>query len=684
MLRGRAPRARVAHVVVAIAAVIGVVVLGRAAGLGVAAGAGALAVLAAWSALGTWVLRALGSAVVATLSLLAFNVVTDPLGDPPILLGLVVALVVYGWAAFWYLRVATVGRKVAAWIAVVQAVGFVVVLPFAFADRDEDRGAVPTRAAVPSRLDLLIVTPASGPGAVATLPDVAGLGVARDFDVRYSVGTAAGTSVRWTLVDSPDEDGALRAARAGGPPVDAVPQPRADADVLVLLVVDGTPAVIEDPAGLPDVRATAREVGRWRRVARAAAPAGTPAYALLQTTSRGRIERWRRFSDPGGAVSVQALASPTVTEAAVRLAIGAPTSHADFALAMKHRPLLRFDVAEPAPLPLAIEALFAGGRISQCEDRRAAGSSCAVIRDPRDLVNGGTHLELRLPSPAQLRRQARLDQDSGEGDERDPAVAGAPPAATPLLQRFEPRPAGELSSAIYVHPVGVETGNRRLLYLDYWWYLPYNPAGSGDGAFCGAGLVIPGVSCFDHESDWEGVTVVIDRTGAEPRPIAVHYASHSDVVRYDWASLRGRWDRDPKFRRFLAGVPDAAERPLVFVAAGTHASYPVPCSRGCVQTPHPTREERPHRGTLRWAGNDTARCARTRCVRLLPTRAGGTLPALWNGFDGVWGRRHCVLRVYCNSTSPPAAPGKQGRYRHPTRYNGYVERGRFRKVGFAE
>jgi hypothetical protein len=683
VLSSRLRRTKVAQIVVAIAAVIGVVVLGRAAGVGVAAGAGALAVLAAWSALGVWVLRVLGSAVVATLSLLAFNVVTDPLGDPSILLGLGFALIVYGWAAFWYLRIAEVSRKVSVGIAVAQAVGFVVVLPFAFAE-SEDRDVVPKRGAVASKLDLLIVTPATRLQAVAPPPDVAGLGVARDFDVRYSIGSADGTSVRWTLVDSADEDRALKAARAGGPPIAASPRLRPDADALVLLVVDGTPAVVSDPAALPNRGAQDREVGRWRRVARATAPVGTPVYALLQSTRRARIDRWRRFSDPGGALSAQALASPMVTDAAFRLAIGAPTSHADFALAMKHRPLLLFDAAEPAPLPLSIEALFAADRISQCEDRRAAGSTCTVIRDPRELVNGGTHLELRLPSRKQLHRQARLAQDAGEEDERDLSAPGAPPAATPLLQRSTPQPDAGLATAIYVHPVGVETGNRRLLYLDYWWYLPYNPTGSGGGAFCGAGLVIPGVSCFDHESDWEGVTVVIDRTGIEPRPIAVHYASHSDVVRYDWASLRARWDREPRFRRFLADVADGADRPLVFVAAGTHASYPVSCSGGCVQTPHPTREERAHRGTLRWEGNDTTRCARTRCVRVLPTRAGGTLPALWNGFDGVWGRRHCVLRVYCNSTAPPAAPGRQGRYRHPTRYNGYVEKGRFKKAEFAE
>ncbi len=397
-----------------------------------------------------------------------------------------------------------------------------------------------------------------------------------------------------------------------------------------------------DTAALRPVAATEREVGRWRRIGQAVAPEGAPVYALLQSPSRERLSAWAEFATPGGAVSTRDVDAQSVTEAALTLAIGAPTAKADLALAIKHRPILLFDPGERVPLPLSIEGLFAAGRISQCEDRRAAGSDCTVIKDPRALVNGGTHLEVR-------------------------AAAG-----------------DALTSAIYVHPVGVERAGRRLVYLDYWWYLPSNPAGAGNGAFCGAGLVIPGISCFDHESDWEGVTVVIDRTGDEPVPVAVHYAAHDAVVRYDWTELRGRWDTEPRLQRFSAGIDDAAARPLAFVASGTHATYPVPCSRGCVQTAHPTREERIHRGTLPWAGNDTSRCRENRCVRLLPTRAGGTLPALWNAFEGVWGARNCVLRVYCDSGSPPAAPGTQGRYEFPTRYEGFVRDGRYQRVGFRE
>ena len=52
--------------------------------------------------------------------------------------------------------------------------------------------------------------------------------------------------------------------------------------------------------------------------------------------------------------------------------------------------------------------------------------------------------------------------------------------------------------------------------IDYWWYLPDNPADDPQGAMCGAGFVIPEITCFDHQSDWEGVTVVV---GKDQNPV---------------------------------------------------------------------------------------------------------------------------------------------------------------------
>jgi len=639
---------------VGIAAIIGLIVIGQALSVWVAVAAGALVVLAIWSAGATAVVRVSGAAVAATLGLLSFNVVTDPFGRPPILLGLGFAVVVYAWTAYWYLRT-HLSRPWSLGIGGTLAIAFVVALPFAFGDRGDAVESVPMRTPVESKLDVLLIVPA---GAQQAAPPNAppDRSVAADaYDVRYSVGVAQGTSVRWTLRQSADEGRARAAAAAaetrhtaGTAPL----VPRDGADVLVLLVVDGTPPVITDPRALPQVAATPQEVGRWRRIAAAAAPAGTLTYAVLQTTDKRRLARWARIASPGGAVSAMDLESRTLTGAAGLLAVGAPTAHADYALAVKHRPILRFDGREEAPLPLSIESLFSDGRVQQCEDRRARGSACEVLTAPRDLINGGTHLELRVPSDSALQMKAFAAQDATD-------------------------------TAIYVHPVGVEAAGRRLLYLDYWWYLPSNPSNAGHGAFCGAGLVIPGISCFDHESDWEGITVVIDRTGDEPFPTAVHYAAHESVTRYVWQELRERWDDEAKFAPAMAGTTNPRDRPLVYVAEGTHASYPVPCSRRCVQTAS-GREEQPHRGDDSWQGNNEDRCTRVRCVRLIPTRAGGTQPALWNAFTGVWGKRHCVLRVYCDSTAPPAAPGNQGRYKHPTRFTGLVRGGDYKAMGFEE
>jgi hypothetical protein len=66
-----------------------------------------------------------------------------------------------------------------------------------------------------------------------------------------------------------------------------------------------------------------------------------------------------------------------------------------------------------------------------------------------------------------------------------------------------------------------------------------------------------------------------------------------------------------------------------------------------------------------WVGNAVPTCGVSDCLKLLPTARGGRDPALWNGFDGPWGARNCWLTYYCDSGSPPSAPGRQGRYQRP-------------------
>jgi hypothetical protein len=237
-----------------------------------------------------------------------------------------------------------------------------------------------------------------------------------------------------------------------------------------------------------------------------------------------------------------------------------------------------------------------------------------------------------------------------------PSGAGAPPGA---------------GSTIYVHPVSVRHNHRELLYLDYWWYLPDNPVALGGGALCGAGLVIAGVTCQNHESDWEGMTVVVDRTETEPRMTAVQYAQHDKVISYGWGLLRKRWESEPKVAELVAKIGDASTRPLAFVAKGTHATYPTPCGN-CFQVANTDVGEEPHHGNLAWVGDNTGACGKSSCLQMLPTHHGGRKPALWNAYDGTWGEHDCLLTYYCDSGTPPTAPGHQKRYLSPTHYNGFV------------
>jgi len=648
----------------------------------------AFAALAAWPRFVVISLRLAGAIVAATLALLGFDVVAGKLGlRPSIPVGLVAAVAVFGLAAYGYLHGAGWGRWVTRLAAAGLAVVVIVAAPLLYGllqgSGDKD---VPNPERVASKLDLLIVTdgrPHPPPDHVPPEPSLSG------FDLSYSVGFASGDRVRWTLANGTSSGEALRDASQGDRLPDLgvdAPVLRQGADSVLLLLVDGTAPVSDAPEDLPDAPARPGEVAHWQDVASNAGVPLTPAFALLQTTRPSRLRRWRQFATPGGAVSAQALGSLTATDAAVRLAVASPTSQADFALALEHRPVLLFDEEESVPRPLSIAALFEEERVRLCTDRGVTKTDCSdPILYARELENGGTHLRLRLPSSRELRETA-LREKALAAAKAMPAVSeaapGASPAATPPpgtgLPGLSANPVGA-RSAIYVHPVSTERDGRLLLYLDYWWYLPDNPSGVGGGAFCGAGLVIAGVTCQNHQSDWEGLTVIVDRTGPRPFVTAVQYAQHDSVVRYGWNLLRQRWD-NPKLSPFV----EAPGRPLAFVAKGTHATYPIPCGR-CHQVAKPSIGEGPHRGGLPWIGNETGACGEDACLQALPTREAGRQPALWNAFTGAWGDVHCFLSYYCDSGLPPNAPGQQERYRHPTRYDGIVDRGwTFHRQAFGE
>jgi lysophospholipase L1-like esterase len=379
---------------------------------------------------------------------------------------------------------------------------------------------------------------------------------------------------------------------------------------------------------------------RWLALADRVEPRATPTYAVLDDPTDRQLGRWRTplsetTGRTGGALRRSDL-SPHGTPSAADLGLLAvtrsPSASGDLALAVAHRPILRFDSGERFHRPLDVDALFGQGLISMCEGGQKLRDQCVRLHGAGDLQRGFSHLAF----------------DSGK-------LATA-----------------DVASPIYVHvtrtaPDGSDADG--LIHLDYWWYLPDNPAGSGSGAFCGPGFSIGGVTCFDHQSDWEGVTVVLNARHPAASPVAVSYAQHDGTVRYTWPALQRLWQLT-RAERF---APDRAlvTRPLVFSARGTHASYPIPCDRAsCPRRAAPTLpntalfQDTRHDGGKLWTGATDDGCA-SACVALLATSRDGAEPEGWNGWPGIWGTANCVAGVFCASAQPPRSPGEHERYREP-------------------
>lgn len=620
--------------------------------------ASVLAVPLIWLLWRVWPWLALvGSPLFALLVLVGFNVVWHNLGIPrwDIGPGLATAVAVFTLSLFLYMRLLTRAR----WAVVASGVLSVLVVlgvPL-LVGTIKGHSRVPAGPEVVSKLDVLLVTKVPGRGRAVSLP-VPPLPTGVDgWSIRYSVARDGRRELRWALLDSEDQSAANRALAGKGPVVEGQPTLRKGADQVLLLVPDGTAPVVTDPPSLQDRPRSPGELRRWRQLAQLAAGATVPTFGLLQTQDEGRLALWRGAFGPtgGGAVSLQRLNIRALTDAGLRLAVRSPDAEEEIALAIRFRPIMRFDRRERLDEPVNINEFFASGRVELCKEDLSE-TKCTPIGNPSELTNDATHLRLHL---------------------QDLARHG-PPAHAAV--RTTPPPPGR-ASTIYVHAVKGEDDDQ-LLYLDYWWYLPLNPAGVGEGVFCGAGLAIADVTCFDHQSDWEGMTVVVDRSGPEPQPVAVHYAQHGDVVSYAWEDLASEWSK-PSYSTYTAGIGDAPTRPLAFIAAGTHASYPTPCRTACRQVASNTGEAS-HDGNKPWSGNVTTDCVVSICVLPVPTRKGGTEPALWNAFSGPWGERHCVWRYYCDLGGAPGAPAiRHYRYDHPEDCDGRWEPSGRRRLGDA-
>jgi hypothetical protein len=98
---------------------------------------------------------------------------------------------------------------------------------------------------------------------------------------------------------------------------------------------------------------------------------------------------------------------------------------------------------------------------------------------------------------------------------------------------------GQFADRVYGHEIEAEDGGA---WLQYWFFYLYN-----DKAFLGFGL---------HEGDWEMVQV---RIGPDGEPQEMTFAQHNHGQRCGWEAVEKR-----------------GERPIVYVARGSQASYPFP------------------------------------------------------------------------------------------------------------
>jgi hypothetical protein len=347
-------------------------------------------------------------------------------------------------------------------------------------------------------------------------------------------------------------------------------------------------------------------------------------YGLWLPRSSKRLRYARRAF---GIAVVFGIAVPLLVLAFVRFAPGGPSTTREQRLALAsatnplpqiavaHRPILLFDSGERFRTPLDIDRMLATGDVQLCPEGKGLLSDCRTVGSATDLRNGFGNL--------------RFDSQQLED--------------------------ANLPTTIYAHvvPDALHPG---WTDIDYWWYLADNPANTAQGAMCGAGLVIPEITCFDHQSDWEGATVVLDE---RQQPAAVHYAAHDHVINVPWTVLQNA--TGGRALRPSATGRDVANHPLVFVARGTHAAYPLPCFSSTCSGASVFEDNR-HDGRRAWP---EVPCSNSGCVSAFPRTADGLHDASWNGFDGHWGSAVCIIGIYCARSAAPKAPGQQGRYQHP-------------------
>jgi hypothetical protein len=418
---------------------------------------------------------------------------------------------------------------------------------------------------------------------------------------------------------------------------------------------DSTVEVAWRDAMIPDCELLNR-YRDWVKDRREGTDPGRPVALHVLTAQRGGlVPRWWYWADAvGGRFDRPADTEPT---ALLRDAMVAHTGQplgGLHELASSFRPHLLFDKDEKFR-PADADSLLQKGIGQVCDRRSRMEDNCEPIEGATSLLGS-------------------LDEyiDFSEGGFRGLNQAGQGPPDQ--ISKKGP-------DRMYVHVKEI-AGH---LYLGYWWFLPFNVSPWRSDVNCLPGFTFSGLTCHDHDGDWEGVTVELEllRTSlssgryrfSNVKPLAVLYDSHGKPTRWEWDNVMLAADAD-----------QFATHPLVFSASGSHASYPAGCrDKECDQTLRGSNlGEGGFDGGRPWMYNDAKKCRSVHteetdndkdennddqgpCLVALPSTPDGRHGTLWNAFLGRWGKAECTLIArICSKIDGPRSPGVQTRFHDPT------------------
>jgi hypothetical protein len=296
-------------------------------------------------------------------------------------------------------------------------------------------------------------------------------------------------------------------------------------------------------------------------------------------------------------------------------------------LAERFRPWLRFDSGE-AWQPLNVDSVLDEHTQRLCRSR--GNTDCVGV-------------------PNHLAFDTLVGQTSGLGahlnlNGSDVKQYHGPQTCAPPLLDCGTGP----SSAIYYHA----TQSYDRFYIDYWWFLRDNHLAISRRLCFSSDLQKAGV-CDEHEGDWEGVTVVTPPD--DPNHVAyVVYAAHKGAFRYAATSLQ------------MVGANKT--RPVVYVANGSHAAYPIEChDRQCFQPVglavgglFDVPEGR-YDGQRSWPRNANDQCNLNgpgSCLLTLSEQP-------WTNWPGQWGDGCESACGGVSEVNSPQSPGLQSRYQTP-------------------